>query len=286
MIDLALKQKVLDELAWQPGFDESDIGVTVRGGFVTLSGHVKSYVEKYAAERAAGRVTGVRAIADEIEVRVRHLSSVDHDDAELAKRAFDVISWDLSVPKNRVKIKIEKGWVILEGDVDWHFQKQAAEADIRNLPGVMGVINAIEIKPKAKVSNVEQQIKAAFRRNAEFEAENIVITLDGRAVTLTGQVGSYHERTLAADTAWSAPGVAEVHDLMTVDQGLSDIEPNGAPLELPSFGLGPNSARGARKVPPKIIDLESRPPRKRQPTATPASEPDPIAQVKLSSFRP
>jgi osmotically-inducible protein OsmY len=217
MIDLALKQKVLDELAWQPGFDESDIGVTVRGGFVTLSGHVKSYVEKYAAERAAGRVTGVRAIADEIEVRVRHLSSVDHDDAELAKRAFDVISWDLSVPKNRVKIKIEKGWVILEGDVDWHFQKQAAEADIRNLPGVMGVSNAIEVKPKAKVSNVEQQIKAAFRRNAEFEAENIVITLDGRAVTLTGQVGSYHERTLAADTAWSAPGVAEVHDLMTVD---------------------------------------------------------------------
>jgi osmotically-inducible protein OsmY len=215
VIDQALKQKVRDELAWQPGFDASDIGVTVRGGFVTLSGHVKSYVEKYAAERAAGRVTGVRAIADEMEVR--YSSGVDHDDAELAKRAFDVISWDLSVPKNRVRIKIEKGWVNLEGDVDWRFQKQAAEADIRNLPGVMGVSNAIEVKPKAQVSNVEKQIKAAFRRNAEFEAENIVITLDGRTVTLTGQVGSYHERTLAADTAWSAPGVAEVHDLMTVD---------------------------------------------------------------------
>jgi osmotically-inducible protein OsmY len=215
MIDQALKQKVLDELAWQPGFDESHIGVTVRGGFVTLTGHVKSYAEKYAAERAAGRVTGVRAIADEMQVR--HLSSVDHDDAELAKRAFDVISWDLSVPRNRVKIRIEKGWVTLEGDVDWRFQKQAAEADIRNLPGVMGISNAIEVKPKAQVFNVEKQIKAAFRRNAEFEAENIVITLDGRTVTLTGQVGSYHERTLAADTAWSAPGVAEVHDLMTVD---------------------------------------------------------------------
>jgi osmotically-inducible protein OsmY len=214
-IDQALKQKVLDELAWQPGFDETDIGVTVRGGFVTLTGHVKSYAEKYAAERAAGTVTGVRAIADEMEVR--NLSSVDHSDAELAGRAFDVISWDLSVPKNRVKVKSESGWVTLEGDVDWRFQKQAAEADIRNLPGVMGVSNAIEIKPKARVCDVEKQIKAAFRRNAEFEAENIVVTADGRTVTLTGQVGSYHERTLAADTAWSAPGVTEVHDLMTVD---------------------------------------------------------------------
>jgi osmotically-inducible protein OsmY len=219
MIDQALKQKVLDELAWQPGFDESDIGVTVRGGFVTLTGHVRSYAEKYAAERAAGRVTGVRAIVDEMEVR--YSSGIDHGDAELARRAFDVISWDLSVPRNRVKIRIEKGWVTLEGDVDWRFQKQAAEADIRNLPGVMGVSNAIEIKPKAQVCNVEQQIKAAFRRNAEFEAENIVITLNGRTVSLTGQVGSYHERTLAADAAWSAPGVAEVHDLMTVDQGLA-----------------------------------------------------------------
>jgi osmotically-inducible protein OsmY len=154
-------------------------------------------------------------IVDEMEVR--HPSGIDHADAELAMRARDIITWDISVPKNRVRIEIEKGWVTLQGDVDWRFQKQAAEADIRNLPGVMGVSNAIEIKPKARVSNVEQQIKAAFRRNAEFEAENIVVTSDGRSVTLTGQVGSYHERTLAADTAWSAPGVAEVHDLMTVD---------------------------------------------------------------------
>jgi osmotically-inducible protein OsmY len=215
MIDQALKQKVLDELAWQPGFDETNIGVAVRGGFVTLTGHVKSYAEKCAAERAASRVAGVRAIADEMEIR--YLSGVDRGDAELAGRAFDVVSWDLSVPKNRVKIKIENGWVTLEGDVDWRFQKQAAEADVRNLHGVMGVSNAIEIKPKARVCDVEKQIKAAFRRNAEFEAENIVVTADGGTVTLTGQVGSYHERTLAADTAWSAPGVTQVHDLLTVD---------------------------------------------------------------------
>jgi osmotically-inducible protein OsmY len=215
MIDQAVKQKVRDELAWQPDFDESDIGVTVRGGVVTLTGHVKSYAEKHAAEAAAGRVTGVRAIADEMDVRFS--SGVDHGDAQLSRRAFDVISWDLSVPKNRVKVKIEKGWVTLQGDVDWHFQKQAAEADIRNLPGVMGVSNAIEIKPKAQAFNVETQIRAAFRRNAEFEAENIVITAIGRTVTLTGQVGTYYERTLAAETAWSAPGVTQVHELLTVD---------------------------------------------------------------------
>jgi osmotically-inducible protein OsmY len=215
MIDQALKQRVLDELAWQPGFDEAHIGVTARGGVVTLTGHVGSYFEKCIAERAAGRVRGVRAIAEELEIR--YFSIADYGDEEIAKRALDVISCDLSVPKDRVKVKIEKGWVTLRGDVDWRFQKQAAEADVRNLLGVMGVSNAIEIKPRVRVSNVEKQIKAAFRRNAEFEAENIVITADGRTITLTGQVGSYHGRTLAADAAWSAPGVTQVHELLTVD---------------------------------------------------------------------
>ena len=116
-----------------------------------------------------------------------------------------------------MKIRIEKGWVTLGGDVDWHFQKDAAEADICNLQGVMGVSNDIEIKPKVGACDVANKIKAAFRRNAEFEAENIVVTSDGGTVTLTGQVGSYYERTLAADTAWSAPGITEVHDLMTID---------------------------------------------------------------------
>ena len=215
MIDHALKQRVLDELAWQPGFDEAHIGVTARGGVVTLTGQVQSYAEKCVAERAAGGVTGVRAVANELVIR--HLSSADHSDQEIARRALDVIAWDLSVPKDRVRINIENGWVTLRGDVDWHFQKQAAEADIRNLPGVMGVSNAIEIKPRVRVSDVEKQIKGAFRRNAEFDAENIVVTADGRSVTLTGQVGSYHERSLAADVAWSAPGVTQVHELLTVD---------------------------------------------------------------------
>jgi osmotically-inducible protein OsmY len=214
MIDQALKQKVLNELAWQPGFDEAHIGVTARGGVVTLTGHVGSYAEKCVVERAAGRVTGVRAIVEHLEIR--YLATIDQGDEEIAKRALDIISWDLSIPKESVKIKIEKGWVTLTGDVDWRFQRLAAEMDIRNLAGVMGVSNAIEIKPRFPAFDVEKRIKAAFRRNAEFAAENIVVTADGDTVTLTGQVGGYHERTLAADTAWSAPGVTQVNDLLTV----------------------------------------------------------------------
>ena len=214
MIDQALKQRVLNELAWQPGLDEAHIGVTARGGVVTLTGHVGSYADKCLAERAAGRVTGVRAIVENLEIR--YLSIVDQGDEEIAKRALDIISWDLSIPKDRVTINIEKGWVTLTGDVDWRFQRLAAEMDIRNLAGVMGVSNAIDIKPRFPAFDVEKQIRAAFRRNAEFAAENIVVTADGDTVTLTGQVAGYHERTLAADTAWSAPGVTQVNDLLTV----------------------------------------------------------------------
>jgi osmotically-inducible protein OsmY len=213
-MDQALKRKVLDELAWQPGFDEAHIGVTARGGVVKLTGHVGSYAEKCAAESAIGHVTGVRTISEEL--KIRDLSGAGYGDEEIAEQALGVISWDLAVPEDSVKIRIEKGWVTLTGEVDWRFQKQAAEADIRNLRGVMGVSNAIEIRPKTLVCDVERQIKAAFRRNAEFDAENIVITADGTAITLTGQVGSYWARTLAADTAWSAPGVTRVHDLLTV----------------------------------------------------------------------
>jgi osmotically-inducible protein OsmY len=214
MIDQALKQEVLKELVWQPGFDETHIAVNARGGVVTLTGHVGSYAEKCVVERAAGRVTGVRAIVESLEIR--YCSNVDNGDEEITKRALDIISWDLSIPKDSVKIKIEKGWVTLTGDVDWRFQRLAAEMDIRNLAGVMGVSNAIEIKPRFPAADVEKRIRAAFRRNAEFAAENIVVTADGNTVTLTGQVGGYHERTLAADTAWSAPGVTQVNDLLTV----------------------------------------------------------------------
>jgi len=214
MIDRALKRRVLDELAWQPGFNEAHIGVIARGGVVTLTGYVGSYAEKCAAERAVGRVTGVRTIAQELEIC--NGSGEGHGDEEIAEQALHIISWDLSVPKDSVRIRIEKGWVTLTGEVGWRFQKQAAEADILNLRGVMGVSNAIEIRPKIPACNLKRQIKAAFRRNTEFEAENVAITVDGTTITLTGQVDTYCARTLAADTAWSAPGVTQVHDLLTM----------------------------------------------------------------------
>ena len=215
MTDLSLKQTVLDELAWEPSVSEAHIGVTARGGVVTLTGHVGSYAEKCAAEHAAGRVSGVKAIAQELEIR--YLYGVGHGDEDIAKQALNVLDWNLSVPKDKVKIKVDKGWVTLTGDVNWYYQKHAAETDVRKLLGVMGVINQISIKPSVQASDVQKKIKAAFERNAEFEAGNIVVSADGGKVTLSGKVDSYYERTLAATTAWSAPGVTHVSDQITIN---------------------------------------------------------------------
>ena len=215
MTDQGLKQSVLDELVWEPSVDGAHIGVTTQGGVVTLTGHVGSYAEKCAAERAAGRVSGVKAIAEELEIR--YLYGVGHGDEDIAKQALNVLNWDLSVPKDKVKIKVEKGWITLSGDVNWYYQKNAAESDVRKLLGVMGVSNQIAIKPSVQASDVQKKIKAAFGRNAEFEAENIVVSTDGGKVTLSGRIDSDDERTLAEDMAWSAPGVTRVDDLVTIN---------------------------------------------------------------------
>ena len=215
MTDQSLKQIVVDELVWDPSVNEAHIGVTARSGVVTLTGHVGSYAEKHAAEQAAGRVSGVQAIADELEIR--YLYAVGHGDEDIAKQALNVLSWDLAIPKDKVKIKIEKGWVTLSGDVDWYYQKNAAESDVRKLLGVMGVSNQIVIKPSVQASDVQKKIKAAFERNADVEAAKIVVATDGSKVTLSGQVNSYYQRTLAENTAWSAPGVTHVHDHITVN---------------------------------------------------------------------
>jgi osmotically-inducible protein OsmY len=214
MTDQGLKQSVLDELAWDPSVTEAHIGVTARGGVVTLTGHVGSYAEKCAAEHVVGRVSGVKAIAEELEVH--YLYDVGHGDEDIAKQALNVLAWDLSVPKDKVKIKVEKGWNTLSGDVNWYYQKHAAEMDVSKLLGVMGLSNQITIKPSVQASDVRKKIKAAFERNAEFEAENIAVSIDGGEVTLSGKVDSYYERTLAENTAWSAPGVTEVNDLVTI----------------------------------------------------------------------
>lgn len=214
MTDQKLKQSVLDELSWEPSVDAAHIGVTARDGVVTLAGHVGSYAEKIAAERATERVFGVKAVAEDIEVR--YPSDAGNGDDDIAKRVLQTLSWDIFVPTNKVKVKVEKGRVFLSGELDWQYQKDSAEGAVRRLSGVTGVCDDIRIKPTIKAADISSKIKAAFGRNAQIDAEDIDVTTDGSTVTLSGQVENYIERALARSTAWSAPGVTQVNDRLTI----------------------------------------------------------------------
>ena len=215
MTDQSTKQTVLDELSWEPSINAAHIGVTARDGVVTMTGHVASYAEKYAAERAAERVSGVKAIAQELEVR--YPSSAENGDDDVAKRALQALAWDVFIPRDKVKIKVTKGIITLTGDLDWQYQKESAESVVRRLGGVTGVFNEIKIKPSINAADVRDKIKAALVRNARIDADDITIATDGGKVTITGQVDSFYERSVAERTAWSAPGVTQVEDLLTVN---------------------------------------------------------------------
>jgi osmotically-inducible protein OsmY len=213
MSDSSLQQAVADELQWEPSVNAAHIGVTAKNGVVTLTGDVSSYAEKWAAERAAGRVIGVKGVAEEIKVRYP-FDKVD--DTDIAQKALQVLSWDIEVPASKVMVKVENGWVTLTGTVDWHFQRSAAEADVRKLKGVIGVANDIVIKPSVQASDVRAKIQAAFERNADIEDDDITVTVDGGKVTLSGHVDTWSQDSLAVDTAWAAPGVTNVDDRLTV----------------------------------------------------------------------
>jgi osmotically-inducible protein OsmY len=213
MMDKDLQRAVSDELNWDPSIDAAQIGVAVRDGIVTLTGTVGSYAEKYAAEQAASRVAGVKAIAEELAVR-QSIDSGD-DDTSIAKRAAQVLTWDVVVPKT-VKVRVEKGQVTLSGQVHWNFQRDAALADVRRLHGVLGVINEITLQPMVQAPVLKDKIKAALTRNAQLEADEIKVTVEGGTVTLAGDVDTWYERDLAEDTAWSAPGVTKVNNQMRV----------------------------------------------------------------------
>lgn len=208
--DLQLQQRVIDELEFEPSVDAAHIGVSVREGVVTLSGHVDSFLEKFAAERTARRVKGIKAVAQELAV---HLPSDRKTaDDEIAARAVKMLNWDTAVPDDRISVKVEHGVVTLDGEVDWHYQRAEAEYDVRKLSGVKGVINTIVVRPCVRSEDVHAKIRAALERNAEVEASNITVNVAGGKVTLGGKVSAWTEREAVERAAWSAPGVTQVED--------------------------------------------------------------------------
>lgn len=215
MSDSQLRQDIIDELEFDPSFSGEHIGVVVDKNVVTLTGHVNSYAEKLAAIAAARRVKGVHAIAENIEVRYAYQNKTADD--QIAKRASDILNWDVLVPADGVDILVQDGWVTLSGNVDWYYQKTAAEEDVRKLSGVRGVTNEIIIKPRVDSANVKSKIESALKRLAEVEAKAIRVTVqNGNKVVLEGQVDNWDERRAAENAAWSAPGVASVEDRLTI----------------------------------------------------------------------
>ena len=208
--DSQLQHDVLEELKWEPRVDHSQIGVSAKSGVVTLTGFVPNYAQKVAAEKAARRVLGTKAIAQEIEVRFA--SDPKTSDAEIAQRILDTFRWDVTVPDEKFGVKVEHGFVTLTGKADWNYQKQAAAKAAGRISGVKGVINQIEVAARPSGYDVRERIMSAFKRSSTLDANSIDVAVDGGTVKLSGRVHGWNERKIAENAAWSAPGVTRVED--------------------------------------------------------------------------
>jgi len=208
--DSELQRDVMDELAWEPSVDAAEIGVSVENGVVILNGTVKSLTEKWTAERVTQHVEGVRAVTDELVVKLAGDSQ--HTDADIARAAVNVLDWNTSVPPNRVKVLVQNGWITLGGSVEYHFQKMAAENAVRHLKGVKGVSNLIGVNPRVSAGDVIHAIKKALHRAAQVDAEKISVEASAGKVILRGNVRTWTEREEAERAAWAAPGVTNVQN--------------------------------------------------------------------------
>lgn len=212
--DSELQRDVMEELVWDPSVGRAEIGVAARSGVVTVSGQVDSYAKKVAAVKAAERVAGVRAVADELIIEVP--SPFKRSDMDIAHAVTNALRWDIEVPDDRIKARVDGGWVWLDGEVEWEFQRAAAARAVRNLTGVMGVSNEIRLKAHVFAPDVKARIESALKRNAAVDSSQIIVLAHDGEVTLKGHVHSWSARADAERAAWSAPGVNRVKDELIV----------------------------------------------------------------------
>jgi len=213
--DEEIATDVLSELKWDAELQPNEIGVSVKNGVVTLTGWVDSYLKKWTAEDIAHRVRGVTAVANDIDVRLP--SSSERSDTDIAAAAARAIEWDTSIPDGAVKITVSKGWVTLNGDVEWQYQKEDAERVVRRLSGVKGVTNLITVKPRTTAIELKKKIEDALVRNAQIDADRITVDVIGSKAILKGTVRSWAERQEAERVAWSAPGIVSVDNQITIE---------------------------------------------------------------------
>ena len=214
MTDKDLKQTIENALDFEPSVDASDIGVSVDERVVTLRGNVATYSEKHSAERLAFRIYGVRAVVNDLVVRLPSTSV--RTDTEIAQAALTALTWNTMLPSDRITLTVENGWITLNGTLDWQYQKDVAVRAVRDMTGVKGVTNLIAVKAHVKTTDVREKIEAAFRRSAQIDARRINVTAQNGKVILSGNVHSWAERREAERAAWAVPGVTTVDDRLAI----------------------------------------------------------------------